>query len=57
MEHKYSRVNYQASKNYYQLMQMAYLINQLMVIIGSHNHFMMVIFCLVDLQFSCFFPR
>jgi hypothetical protein len=29
MEHKYSRVNYQASKNYYQLMQMAYLINQL----------------------------
>jgi hypothetical protein len=32
MEHKYSRVNYQASKNYYQLMQMAYLINQLMVI-------------------------
>ena len=32
MEHKYSQVNYQASKNYYQLMQMAYLINQLMVI-------------------------
>ncbi len=32
MEHKYSRVNYQASKNYYQLMQIAYLINQLMVI-------------------------
>jgi hypothetical protein len=25
MEHKYSRGNYQASKNYYQLMQMAYL--------------------------------
>ncbi len=32
MEHKYSRVNYQASKNYYQLMQIAYLINQLMVL-------------------------
>ena len=32
MEHKYSRVSYQASKNYYQLMQMAHLINQLMVL-------------------------
>ncbi len=32
MKHKDSRVNYQASKNYYQLMQIAYLINQLMVI-------------------------
>jgi len=31
MEHKYSRVSYQASKNYYQLMQIAHLINQLMV--------------------------
>jgi len=32
MEHKYSRVSYQASKNYYQLMQMAHLINQLMIL-------------------------
>ena len=32
LEHKYSRVNYQASKNYYQLMQIAHLINQLMVL-------------------------
>ena len=31
LEHKYSRVSYQASKNYYQLMQMAHLINQLMI--------------------------
>jgi hypothetical protein len=31
LEHKYSRVSYQATKNYFQLMQMAYLINQLMV--------------------------
>jgi len=35
MEHKYSRVSYQASKNYYQLMQMAHLINQL-VILSAH---------------------
>lgn len=32
MEHKYSRVSYQASKNYYQLMQMAHLVNQLMIL-------------------------
>ncbi len=32
LEHKYSRVSYQASKNYYQLMQMAHLINQLMIL-------------------------
>ena len=32
MEHKYSRVSYQASKNYHQLMQIAHLINQLMVL-------------------------
>jgi coenzyme F420-reducing hydrogenase delta subunit len=31
LEHKYSRVSYQASKNYYQLMQIAHLINQLMI--------------------------
>lgn len=30
LEHKYSRVSYQATKNYYQLIQVAYLINQLM---------------------------
>ena len=35
MEHKYSRVNYQASKNYYQFMQIAHLINQLMVLSGQ----------------------
>ncbi len=46
MEHKYSRVNYQASKNYYQLMQIAHLINQLMILschfqeayLSSKNH-------------------
>ena len=32
MEHNYSQVSYQASKNYYQLMQMAHLINQLMIL-------------------------
>ena len=32
LEHKYSRVSYQATKNYYQLMQIAHLINQLMII-------------------------
>ena len=32
LKHKYSRVSYQASKNYYQLMQMAHLINQLMIL-------------------------
>ena len=31
MKHKYSRKSYRATKNYYQFMQMAYLINQLMV--------------------------
>jgi len=31
MEHKWSRNNYRALKNYYQFMQMAHLINQLMV--------------------------
>jgi len=46
MEHKYSRVSYQASKNYHQLMQIAHLINQLMVLsiqfretfLNSKNH-------------------
>jgi hypothetical protein len=31
MKHKYSQKSYNATKNYYQFMQMAYLINQLMV--------------------------
>lgn len=31
MKHKYSRKSYRATKNYYQFMQMAYLIHQLMV--------------------------
>jgi hypothetical protein len=31
LEHKYSRVSYQATKNYYQLIQIAHLINQLMI--------------------------
>lgn len=31
MQHKWSRKSYQALKNYFQFMQMAYLINQLMV--------------------------
>ena len=35
MEHKYSRVSYQASKNYHQLMQIAHLINQL-IVLSSH---------------------
>ena len=46
MEHKYSRVSYPASKNYHQLMQIAHLINQLMVLsiqfretfLNSKNH-------------------
>lgn len=31
LQHKYSRVSYQATKNYYQLIQIAHLINQLMI--------------------------
>ena len=31
LEHKYSRSSYQATKNYYQLMQIAHLVNQLMI--------------------------
>ena len=31
LQHKYSRVSYQATKNYYQLIQIAQLINQLMI--------------------------
>lgn len=31
MKHKWSRLSYQALKNYYQLMQMGHLINQLMI--------------------------
>ena len=30
MKHKWSRISYQGLKNYYQFMQMGYLINQLM---------------------------
>jgi len=32
LEHKFSRVSYQASKNYYQFIQIAHLINQLMTL-------------------------
>lgn len=32
LQHKYSRVSYRATKNYYQCLQLAHLINQLMVL-------------------------
>jgi len=32
LQHKYSRVSYQASKNYYQCLQIAHLINQLVIL-------------------------
>ena len=32
LQHKYSRKNWQAGKNYYQCMQIGHLINQLMVL-------------------------
>jgi len=35
LEHKYSRVNWLASKNYYQCLQMAHLINQLLILSTS----------------------
>lgn len=41
MQHKYSRVSYQATKNYYQLIQIAHLINQLMI---NSTHFQALYF-------------
>ncbi len=32
LQHKFSRVSWQAAKNYYQCLQMSHLINQLMVL-------------------------
>ena len=41
LQHKYSRVSYQATKNYYQLIQIAHLINQLMI---KSTHFQALYF-------------